>query len=330
MIYNLLALFSRKRQSGYFFLAGAVIAVAALTRPSLQLVPVAVVLCLGEAKLLKPVAARQALRWRYLVAFLFIPVLLIGGYGLYNASTTGFFRLALGQGFSMLNYVGHPEIYQNLPPQLARIKTLYEDYKIQHPNSDPVLGWGVMLEPVLEAQRQAGQYYQDWDQAALQVAQQAILSNPGGYLKVWSDVASEYLSSYFVWYGLFESSDITQTAANAQVSPSEYEIVRGLESVWRLIQPFFSLFILIAPPLIVLISSQWAPRYSVQRLMITLLWASYAVSTLATTAIEPSPGQFRYRMPWQGVLLILGGSTVWLLSKLRKELESRNEILSED
>jgi hypothetical protein len=301
-----------------------------LTRPSLQLVPVAVVLCLGGAKLLKSIAARQALRWRYMVAFLFIPVLLIGGYGLYNASTTGFFRLALGQGFSMLNYVGHPEIYQNLPPQLARIKTLYEEYRIRHPGSGPVLGWGVMLEPTLEAQRQVGQYYRDWDQAALQVAQQAIVSNPSGYLGVWYDVVSEYLSSYIVWYGLLKNPDIAQTATNAQVSPSQYAIIRGLESIWGLIQPFLGLFTFLAPPLIVLFSSQRAPRYSVQRLMITLLWASYAMSTLATTAIEPSPGQFRYRMPWQGVLLILGGSTVWLLSKLRKGPESRNVILSED
>ena len=292
-------------RSIYWLIAGVVSSFLLITRPVMQLIPMMIVLCMVLMLVTERVGiyCLSKLGWKQVVIYMFVPALVWGSYGLFNLSESGFFRLALGRGFSLLNYVGHPQLYRRLPPELSHITSLYEKQALMNPGRS-YFGWGEMLEPIIDAQRQMGFYYQDWDEAAFLVASRAILYNPTGYLRVWLPVFIEFNTSYFVWHGLFATPEVEQDLHNAQIVSYKYEIVRFLEKAWRIVQPLLSLLSLISESVIcVIFLKRKIPRTSKYGAL--YIWAIFFVITLTSTAIEPSPGQARYRMPWQGLMLIL-------------------------
>lgn len=250
-----------RRNRLIWLVAGFVCSLAALTRPSLQVIPLAVVASMLVARYAKSRhwITELAFDWKSVAAFSFLPALLLGGYGLFNTIESGYFRLALGRGFSLLNYVGHPELYTDLPPDLSHIQGAYLSAAESRPGNER-LGWGVMLQPVLQARREAGEFHLDWDEAAFEVARAVIASNPIGYLRVWSRVGLVYLTSYSVSFGLFPTQEVRQNSAFAQIPMQRYRHVRFLETLWKSAQPIISLAAVLLPPLMFILVTQSSAR----------------------------------------------------------------------
>jgi hypothetical protein len=293
------------------FGSAAVWTAAALVRPVFALAAGVVVAGLWLA------VTRRRLSWRLALLVSLVPCLVLGGYAIYNSSTSGFVRLALGRGFSMLNYVGYPAIYQSLPPHLAHIRRAYQEEAVR--TGEAYLGWGRMLQPVLKAQQEHGGYHQDWDEAAARVALDAIRNNPRGYARIWGEVLRQYLSDYFVWYGLFTGPDIPQEQPAARIGGGLYAAVRLAEGFWKGVTAPLSAAALLLPPVVVLDSRR---RWE-ERCVIGMLWLIVVILALATTAVEPSSGQARYRMPLAMLHLGLAAAALGVLVGDGREIARR-------
>ncbi len=282
--------------------AGLTMAGLCLTRPAFQAVLAASILLLVLFR------RRQAAVY-FLAAF--FPVM---GFCLFNQSRDGVFRIAMGRGFSMLNYVGHPGIYGNLPPRLANVAGLYREVTAGLPPG-AVVGWGDgVLEKISVAEAAAGRVWRDWDEMGISVATCAIRANMPEYLKIWRRVFREYRADYFVWFGLYRNETVPVRDDTAQISGLRLRIVLGLRELWKLAQPYLTAANLFVFPA-VLLFGLFLPERRKAAMLGLVLWAGFLLYSLGNTLIEPAPGQARYRAPWQGVLLLntaLAAHLAWI------------------
>lgn len=300
----------------FWFFAGLTISLTALIRPILQIVPVIILVMLILNSIVTS-KNKSKIKLSNIVLFLLAPLVIIGGYGYFNYRRDGSFRITTGIGFSLLNYVGYPEIYMNLPDEMMHIKNVYLNQAEKYPENN-ALGWGIMLEAVLEAQKEIDGYIRDWDQTAYIIARDAILSTPKHYLRIWWNVFKEYNSSFVVLYGLYKDHNIPRTMANSQVKPWQFTIVKVVESIWRLATPWIMGAVYIAVPFALLTMLRHREQ-SKSAISISMLWTVFTASALLNISIEPWPGQIRYRMPWQGIILLLFlVSSYYLFGNLRE------------
>lgn len=257
---------------------------------------------------------------RSLGAFLLPVVLLSGGLVMGNGVTSGGYRLANGLGVSSLDYVGHPSIYRHLPPKLRWISQVYERLEPDRKRSLPYIPWGRALGPLMEARLGRGLPAGDWDAAALDTSVRAIRARPAAYLRIWLATLKSYWSTYWVQYGLWRRWSDLGRPKKAQVGPARWSAVKFLESVWQRAQPVVSVLCLLALPAAALDRRREAAR----RRLVGWLWAGVVGAALLNTAIEPAVGQFRYRMIWSPLILILAAYSLtvmgsWSVECVRKQ-----------
>lgn len=311
---------------------GAVTAFGAWTRPALALLipTMGFGVFLSELYTLRATTPRTALvaaKARAVLVplafFLLPPILLIGGTIAANGLWGGSYRLANGMGFSSLNFVGRPEVYRHLPPDLHWVTRVYEE------NDDQVrfgyIRWSVVLRPLLDARRQQGLPTSDWDRAALDTTWRVIRARPAVYLEVWRRTFLKYWRDYLLIFGPWQSETMGEKPARLQVTQSQWAVALALRTVWKRLQPVLSALCFLALPLL-LLDRRWDDR---RRLAIVVIWSSTVLSSLASTAIESAAGQTRYRMPFAAPIVLLAAVALVSLFKVLKQVVIRAKKSSE-
>ena len=243
-----------------------------------------------------------------LAAFLAPLVLLVGGMIAWNGARWGVYRIADGMGFSSLDYVGHPAIFKNLPPRLRWVTKVYESKEKEKEPWLPYVRWSLVYKGLMEEGRKAGLDTKDWDRASLRITMDAVRVRPWAYMRIWLDAFWRYWTGYKVLYGLWERYQDLGQMEKVQVCLHRVWAVKVLEEVFSLLQPLLSFLALLSFPL-VLIGRKWEGG---GRRLVLWFWLTVLVVSLVNTGIEPCLGQFRYRMPWTPLILLL--SAVSLLS----------------
>lgn len=289
-------------------LLGAVVAYGAWTRPILALmIPMIGLGLLGsELYRLKRIGSRTmstgpsvlsallSLGW-----FLIPPIFLIGGTIAANGLLRGSYRLANGMGFSSLNAIGRPVVYRHLPPDLRWITRVYEEREDQLQYG--YIRWGLVLDPLMEARSRQGLPTDDYDRASLDTALRAIRARPKAYLEIWKRTFLAYWGNYTILFGPWKTLRAIRKPGGLQLTRTQWQAARALSRFWKRLQPGLSILYFLALPL-VLLDRRWDER---QRLAAVSLWATTLVCSLASTAIESSVGQARYRMPWAVPIVLL-------------------------
>ena len=302
---------------GRWAMLGVVTAFGAWTRPTLALlIPI-----MGFGVFLSefyaprattpqtaPVAAKTRTMLRPLGFFLVPPILLIGGTIAANGLWGGSYRLANGMGFSSLNFVGRPEVYRHLPPDLQWVTRVYG--KKENQVRFGYIQWDVVLHPLLDARKQQGLPTSDWDRAALDTALRVARARPNAYLRIWSRTLLAYWGDYGLLFGPWKTERAAGDPARLQVTETQWAIALALRTVWMRLQPVLSVLCFLSLPL-VLLDRRWDER---RRLVIVVIWSSTLLYSLASTAIESAVGQPRYRMPFVAPIVLL--ATVALVSVL--------------
>jgi Dolichyl-phosphate-mannose-protein mannosyltransferase len=303
-----------------WLLCGIVVAVATWTRPiTVVLIPVVTMAvlasepwrCRGGRGFLGRLPTPTDAAARLLAVFLLPVVLLTGGLVMWNGVIAGGYRLSNGLGSSSLDYVGHPSIYNNLPPDLQWISRTYEKLEPGRKHWLPYIPWGRALEPLLEARRQQGLPTADWDAAALDTTLRAIRARPVAYLSIWLATLKSYWCTYQVQYGLWRSYSDLGRPHRIQVGPTRRNMVGFLEAMWQRLQPVVSLLCVLALPAACLDRLRERPL----RRLVGWLWAAVVVGALVNTAVESALGQFRYRMIWSPLILVLALYTLTFLGR---------------
>lgn len=293
-------------------LLGVSTTLLAITRAIFQvLIPLVAIFVLVPSLKRRGLKQIMPLLW-----FLMIPTIAIGTYSTYNFLHDRHFRIAIGKAVS-LDYVGFPEIYLNLPQDMSYIRSIYEEKAKESGQS--YVGWGQALGALMDAQKKRGQPYEDWDESAFFIFKKAVYANPKGYLVQWSKAFRDYMRDYFVWYGLYRNNDLPGDSKNSQVSIPIYRCVRSIEKLFKFIQPVLS-YLALFSLILALIFRRSREVSDISVLLVSLMFVSI---TLLNTSLEPSLGQARYRMVWQGIIIMLNG--VWVNRMLNLFMNIRNK-----
>jgi hypothetical protein len=264
-------------------------------------------------------AWRRRVRWGAALLAAGLPLVLIGGYMAYNAARDGGgLRFATGRGYSLLNYVGYPEMYENLPPEMTDLRQIYLDA-----NARDGLGyvwWYAVIDPVVERYRTSAD--EPPDDIAAAVALDVIRQQPGMYARIWLTTFGRYLFSYDVQHGLLINNQRPPTPDNIQLAPAAYSAARALERFWTLAIPVLNATALILPVWAAL--RRKAPGWEI----LLILWAILAVVLLGSVSIEPFTRQARYRIPMQLVYVALAVSGVHALLRSQQFTEKANPTVN--
>ncbi len=250
--------------------------------------------------------------WASFSAFLLPLVVLVGGMIYWNGSKYGVYRLADGMGFSSLDYVGYPSIYKGLPPRLRWITRVYESKEKEKEPWLPYVRWGLVYKDLLEEARRQGLDTSDWDRASLGITVRAVRARPGAYLGIWMNTFLRFWTKYEVVYGLWEHYRNREDPEKAQVCAERFFAVRVLKAIFAFLLPILAVLAFLSFPL-TLADRAWKGR---GRLPVFWLWLVLGAASLANTAIEPCLGQFRYRMPWTPLVLLLAPVSLLSLGRL--------------
>ena len=274
---------------------------AALVRPIFL---VAACLYLGVAAL---AAVRARLDRRAVaVACCAVAAVVLGVAGV-NRARSGPFQFAIGSGLSLLNYVGHPSVYQRLPPEQAHVRELYA--RLARAQGAEWVGWWSSIE-ALAREARAPLDAAAQDRVARAVALRAIQAAPEGYLRVWRSAAEEFLSDADLFYGWFE-----RPGAPAPQWPERSwrgRAALAARDFWRehLRQVTCASLLLPAAALALLAAARrraGGPARGTVLAYLTLA-AILAATVLVSTALEPWPGQMRYRYPVQHLHVVVAAA----------------------
>lgn len=228
-----------------------------------------------------------------------------------NRVRTGQLQFAFGSGLTLLDYVGHPSVYRNLPPEQARVRDLY--LRLARERGEEWIGW---WETVGTLAREAGAPLDTpgCDRVARRVALDAIQAVPSSYLAIWRRAADEYLSDVDLVYGWYERPGM----AAPQWSAGSWQHRAALASTafWRahLAQVTYGSLLLpgVALALLTLARRRRGAPPRGTSLSLATLGTILAAAMLASTALEPWPGQMRYRYPVQHLHVALAVAAVVL------------------
>jgi hypothetical protein len=234
-----------------------------------------------------------------------LPLVLTGGYMVFNAARDGDgLRFATGRGYSLLNYVGYPEMYHNLPTEMAELQQIYLDAEAR--DGLRYVWWYAVIEAVAERYRTSEN--ESPDDVAAEVALDVIRARPGIYAQIWLATFGRYLFSYDLQHGLLINNQRPPTPDNLQLSLAAYNAARASERFWALAIPLLNAAALILPVWMVL------RRKTTSREIVLILWAIVVAVLLGSVSIEPFTRQARYRIPVQLIyvaLAVSGVHSIW-------------------
>jgi hypothetical protein len=265
---------------------------------------------------------RRFFPWRSIWVAFSAALIMLGVVSGLNYRKSKTFQLALGSGFSLLNYVGHPEIYEKIPENEARTGAVFQ--KLSQGDRRLVYWWDAV--PELERELQ---YHEPGNVAkerlARSVAVRAILAVPSGYLAIWFEALCSFLEQVYVHYGLYATPESKEP--QLPVGGIAYKTVQAGQDFWRYVLVWITWTSLLIPGLL-LGASRFAPRIrdalGARIWAFLACWACLGAVVLASTLIEPSPGQMRYRFPVQHLHLSLFAATlVFLWRAVRGGASSR-------
>jgi hypothetical protein len=246
------------------------------------------------------------------------------------------FKAFEGAGFSSLNYVCNPCMYQLLSNKLAYIREPL--IKMQHnlapeygdpefrdtfcagwflPEQRPnKLHWGIAFDALREAYQQHHQNFAtEWDTMAMRIFTSAVADRPIEYTQIWSKVFFEFWTSYTLVFGLYGSvadipgkSVITYSRMNSVV-----EIVGGAFSVLSLA----SLPVVLAALICSACLRSAFPKRDQAIVFLTFYTLAYS---LLSISLE-SGSQARYRAILDPVIFL---SAAYVLDRLRSAVRMRH------
>lgn len=270
-------------------LAAMLAIAAAYLRPIFQLVPVV----LGGLAL-----ADRSRSWRArcLLATPFVGVVLVGlgPWYVWHAHTRGGAFFVKGAGYSLVDYIGDRRLLGHFPPEYREIEDAYRRRFDANPDQPYVPWWDMQEDFIRVAERSS----YDWDRLHLfmgRVARDVLAANPGYYLTRWRETWREFTSGV---------PPVDLPGCLAWRCAPYWGTLHSAVGPWL---PFVLLLVELA---------RWARGGVVSSLAPIAL---YPVIALASTAIEPWPGQEHHRAPLEPLLLIA------LLGVARKEGFVRRE-----
>jgi hypothetical protein len=221
-----------------------------------------------------------------------------------NKAWSGTFHLTLGNGLSLLNYVGHPQIYERLPDSLAPVRSVYA--ALAAAEGAPIGFWRAQ-DALLDALGVADRRIASVERVARRTALACVRAVPWGYLEVWRGALREYLGAYELFFGWVPGLGDTTPWWPAETWP--HRAARAAERFWRGGMPILALASFAAPALALGLRAaarraRAAPGGRDAWALATLA-AVLLATALASTAIEPWEGQMRYRMPVQHLHLVV-------------------------
>lgn len=263
---------------------------AAFTRPvHLAAVGVFVVIVLVEY-------GRGRLRRWVLLPTALLPVVLIGSYMVANGKRDGTGRVRfVTSGYHVLNYLAYPELYRNLPPEMADVQKIY---LAKGPTVARELVWSWYTVDELVKVHAAKYGPAPEDDIAVATALQAIRARPLIAASISKDTLGRYLFTYDLLHGLLINNQKPPTPENIQLTPRVYRTARVLESTWKVLTPILSLAALALP-----ILAHWLKGPRSAGLM--AVWVVLVTIILANVTIEQFSRQARFRIPVQYVMISL-------------------------
>lgn len=249
---------------------------AAYLRPIFQLV----LPLLGLAAFLEASISGASHRVRCLLPFALVALVGLGPWYGYHYVTRGSAFFVKTANLSLVNYLGDRRLLGHFAPEDRPIEQLYEHEFAARPN-DLVVGWWRVYAPWLSSW-QSPERPEDQFHAELgRVARRTLLRNPGYYVARWWEVWREY-------------------------STAAYDVPAGSCCPIAIVQPLWALFWRLcgvwAPAAIFVLELARARR--TRSFLDVVPVALYLGLAIANTAIEPWPGQGRYRVPVQPLFLI--------------------------
>jgi hypothetical protein len=213
-----------------------------------------------------------------------------------NKAWSGTFHLTLGNGLSLLNYVGHPQIYERLPESLAPVRSVYA--ALATPDRAPIGFWRAQ-DALLDALGVADRRIASVERAARDTALACVRAVPTGYLEVWRDALAEYFSQYELFFGWVPGLGDATPWWPEGTWP--HRAARAAERLWRGGIAALALASFAAPALALALRAASARARAAipgrDAWALATLSAVLLATALASTAIEPWQGQMRYRMP---------------------------------
>lgn len=233
----------------------------------------------------------------------------------------GPFKFSAGAGLSLLNYVGFPELHRQLPDDQREVRAIYA--RLQERNGDaPVAWWDAMPEiMVAETGEDGGLFARD--AVGARVALRAIAAAPGGYLAVWRGAMNEYLSDVRLEYGWRATPDGDPQLAAGSRRRGIVLALRDGWARWLGMVTYSSLLLPLAYLALCSARRRRAPRATHGAWPLLSLWAILVAMTLLSTAIEPWPGQARYRYPLQQLHLAVLVVTIVFIAREARQLVPR-------
>lgn len=221
-----------------------------------------------------------------------------------NRARSGPFQFAIGSGLSLLNYVGHPSVYRSLPPDQSEVRELYTG--LARAQGAEWVGWWSAIE-TLARRANAPLDPASQDRVARGVALRAIQAAPAGYLRVWRGAAEELLSDADLFYGWYE-----RPGAPAPQWPEgawQHRAAVEARDFWRehLVKVTHASLLLPVSALALLALARRRPDAPAGGTVLAFLTlaAILAATVAVSTALEPWPGQLRYRYPVQHLHVVV-------------------------
>jgi hypothetical protein len=288
--------------------AASLWALAALVRPLFVIALGIFLLALAAAAIRRVVPARAV------VAAAAIALLVVGGWSTVNLARSGTFRFSHGAGLSLLNAVGFPEVHARLPDDHAAVRDVY--LELARRNGAPVAWWDA-IGPLMARAGEADGNLVVRDRFATRTALRSIAAAPLGYATVWARALRDFLSDSQLLYGWYPAPDAASpqwpagTWQHAVVNRAHGAWSTGLRAV-----TYGSLLLPAVAALLLVATRRRAPRSGAGgEWGFFTLFAIAAAVALLNTAVEPWPGQMRYRYPVQHLQLAIAAASVALVAR---------------
>jgi hypothetical protein len=246
-------------------------------------------------------------------AIVVIPVI---AFSAYNYHRTGFFKAFHGAGFSSLNYVTNPCLFQKLSDKVAYVREPLVTFQRRHfPQFDNIadrdarctswfwpydrpreINWtntfGEILKP--SSEQRYGQIRLDWDTMAMRITLDAASDQPREYFRIWTQVFTEFWAAYFHlegYYATVEDFDQRRSILHGRPAESLFKQIERLNSYFT---PWFSLPVLLAALGLAIVGVGPLPPES--RWAMLFVTGYCLLYSLLSTLLEAT-WQSRYRVP---------------------------------
>jgi len=277
--------------------AASSLALATIVRPVFLAPLVMLIVAMLVQGILQRVSMREA------AAPLLTAAVMLGPYVAWNAVKFGTPNVAVGPGTSLLNYVGFPEVYDDLPDRFSAWRSMYRTLGDSRP--ERFVGWWDAM-PAADPVGYPALSDVERDRVALRLAVPLLASTPAGYLKVWLQTVRHFLADVDVGPGFYVDPE-HMADGDSDLSPTIRIIATRVQAFWGSINWVFSIAgALLLPALVILLGGAQS-----RSLSFTLLWLMLVATVVVSTLIEPCPGQARYRWPLQLPFVVMTG---WALA----------------